>query len=164
MKYTYFFCLLLGIFVCGIANTQSLKTFTWDAYKIKFQIPDNMTIMESNGNRFWAKNNQISIDIYPRMVDSISYKMMKTDIINWLLKSGATYGPTNSNGYTQPDLYNKITGYWGYYIEAKKDLSDIIALLLADSKQKRLNFYIWISYIDASKTQASEILNSIKPL
>ena len=60
---------LLGIsllLISSITYAQTLETWNWDIYKMKFKAPGNMVIQANDANSYQATNNKITLEIYPR--------------------------------------------------------------------------------------------------
>ena len=156
--------LTLGfIFICALAQAQSLSTWTWDTYKMKFKLPDNMTVQENNADKFEATNNVITLDIYPRKGENLTYSGMKTAIINWASTTGLSYSDNNNNGDSQPIYLSDLNGYWGCAIDGKQDGYPASMLLLVDPDFPDISFYVWISYSSDYYQDAVQILKSFEP-
>jgi len=151
------------VFICTLGHTQSLKTWTWDTYKMKFKLPSNMVVEENNADKFEASNNVITLDIYPRQGESLTYSGMKNAIINWAYKTGLRYADYNGDGDEQPIYMKDLNGYWGCAIDGKKEGYPASMLLLADPDYTDISFYIWLSYSNDYYQDALQILRSFQP-
>ena len=65
---------------------------------MKFKLPDDMTLVTNGADKFEATDNSITIDIYPRTGENLTYNGMKNAIINWAYKTGLSYNDYNSSG------------------------------------------------------------------
>lgn len=159
---------LFGLFVvmlfCSIANAQSLVSYTWDTYKIKFKIADDMTVGDNNANKFEATSTHITLDIYPRKGENLTYTSMRTAIINWANQEKLNYNTYNTNNDEQPIYLKNLNGYWGYAIDGTRNSSDASMLLLVDPDFPDISFYIWIAYNDSYYNDALQILKSFSPM
>jgi hypothetical protein len=79
-------------------NAQSLQSWTWDYYKIKFKAPDNMIVQKSDATVYEATNNSITMDIYPLTGQNLTYDGMKNAIIRWADKTSLSYKMYNGSG------------------------------------------------------------------
>jgi hypothetical protein len=163
MKYKFLFT-LIAVCICGRVNAQSLISWTWDTYKMKFKVSNNMTIQVNTADKFQATNNVITMDIYPRKDENLSYSGMKDAIINWASQTGLGYNYYNASGDPQPIYLSDINRYWGSAIDGKKDGLPASMLLLVDPDYPDISFYIWISYSDDYYHDAVQILKSFKPM
>jgi len=163
MKRKYLLATLL-VLLCGLSNAQTLEPWTWDTYKIKFRAPDNMRVQENDANSFQATNDHITLDIYPRKGENLTYDGMKNAIINWAGQTGLTYSNYNKNGDAQPIYLDDLNGYWGCAIDGKKQGFPASMLLLVDPDYDEISFYIWISYSDEYYHDAIKILESFEPM
>lgn len=154
-----FFC----IAVCSLAHAQTLQLWTWNAYKMKFKIPDDMNIKESTADKFEATNNAITIDIYPRKGENLTYNGMKKAIVNWAGKTGLTYSSYDSEGNSQPIYMKNINGYWGCAIDGSKDASSASMLLLVDPNFPDISFYVWIAYQEEYYHDVVQMIKSFEP-
>ncbi len=154
---------ILLLTIGSIVNAQTLQTWTWDNYKMKFKAPDNMVIQESNANKFEATNKNITMDIYPRTGENLTYDGMKNAIINWARQVSLSYN-TNSRGATQPIYLENINRYWGCAIDGTKQGFPASLLLLINPDYPHISFYIWISYTREYYHDAVAILRSFEPL
>jgi hypothetical protein len=154
---------LVLIFICTLVQAQSLKTWTWDTYKMKFKLPDDMTVVENNADKFEASDNAITLDIYPRQGENLTYNGMKNAVINWADKTSLRYSDYNGSGDEQPIYLKDLNGYWGCAIDGKKNGFPASMLLLVDPDYTDTSFYIWISYSDEYYHDAVQILKSFEP-
>ncbi|MEP6597333.1 MAG: hypothetical protein ABJA71_15380 [Ginsengibacter sp.] len=109
---------LLSILLFSLNSTvsgQSLQSMTWDTYKMKFKVPDNMTVQESDASGYQASNNSITLDIYPRKGENFTYDGMKNAIINWAAKTSLSY-----DSKKEPFYMKNLNGYWGCAIDGTK--------------------------------------------
>ena len=150
--------------ICLGANTQSLQTWKWDYYKMKFKAPDNMVVQKSDATVYEASNNSITMDIYPLTGQNLTYDGMKNAIIRWADKSLLSYHETNSSGTRQPIYLENINGYWGCAIDGTKEGFSASALLLVNPDHPDINFYVWISYASEYYHDAIAILRSFTPM
>src|SRR5258706_8995295 len=159
MKHKYLLAALL-LLTCSFLKAQTLENWTWDTYKMKFKAPDNMRVQENDANSFQASNDKITMDIYPRKGENLTYDGMKQAIINWASQTGLTYNTYNSSGDAQPIYLDNVNGYWGCAIDGKKQGFPASMLLLVDPDFPDISFYIWISYSDEYYHDAVTILKS----
>ena len=163
MKRKYFFLALSLLLSVSMLKAQSLEAWTWDTYKMKFKAPDNMRVEENDANSFQATNDAITLDIYPRKGENLTYDGMKNAIIKWADQTGLRYMDYNSDGDAQPIYLDDINGYWGCAIDGKKQGFPASMLLLVDPDFPELSFYIWISYSNEYYHDAVTILKSFQP-
>lgn len=150
--------------VIGLAlNAQTLQTWTWDFYKMKFQAPNNLVVAKSDGTVWEATNKSIAMDIYPKTGQNLTYDGMKNAIINWAEKNFVSYNETNSDGTSQPIYMSNINGYWGCAIDGTKDGFSTSVLLLVDPDHPDINFYVWISYASEYYHDVVRIIRSFTP-
>lgn len=162
MKTKLFLTTTLLLF-CTLLHAQTLESWTWDTYKMKFKAPDNMRVLENNADHFSATNDNISLDIYPRKDENLTYDGMKNAIIRWAGQSGLSYSSYNNSGDLQPIYLDDLNGYWGCAIDGKKQGFPATMLLLVDPDYSEISFYVWISYSNAYYHDAISILNSFEP-
>ncbi len=163
MKRKYLFAALL-LLSANYIKAQSLEGWNWDTYKIKFQAPDNMRVEQNDANTFQATNDVMTLDIYPRKDENLTYDGMKNAVITWASQEGLRYMTNNSDGNAQPIYLDDINGYWGCAIDGKKNGYPASMLLLVDPDFPEISFYIWISYSDQYYHDAVTILKSFKPM
>ena len=150
--------------LCLVVNAQSLQSWTWDYYKMKFKAPDNMVVQKSDATVYEASNKSITMDIYPLTGQNLTYDGMKNAIINWADKSSLSYKTNNSSGDKQPIYLDNINGYWGCAIDGTKEGFSASALLLVNPAYPDTNFYVWISYAPEYYHDAVAILRSFTPM
>ncbi len=163
MKRKYLLAVLL-LMSANILKAQSLETWTWDTYKMKFKAPDNMRVDENDANSFQASNDVITLDIYPRKGENLTYDGMKKAIEDWADQESLRYMNENSDGDKQPIYLDNLNGYWGCAIDGKKNGFPASMLLLVDPDFPEISFYIWISYSSDYYDDAIAILKSFKPM
>ena len=146
------------------ANAQSLQSWTWDYYKMKFKAPDNMVVRKNDATVYEASNNSITMDIYPLTGQNLTYDGMKNAIIKWADKSSLSYKVNNSSGEKQPIYLDNINGYWGCAIDGTKEGFAASVLLLVNPAYPDINYYVWISYAPEYYHDAIAILRSFTPM
>jgi hypothetical protein len=164
MKRKYFLLAATLLLSFNFLKAQSLESWTWDTYKMKFKAPDNMRVEENDANSFQATNDVMTLDIYPRKGENLTYDGMKNAIVNWANQTGLRYMDYNSDGDKQPIYLDNVNGYWGCAIDGKKNGYPASMLLLIDPDFPEISFYIWISYSDEYYHDAVTILQSFKPM
>ncbi len=148
----------------GLASiAQTMQVWNWNSYKMKFKAPDNMVVSKSDGTVYEASNKKITMDIYPRKNENLTYDGMKQALVNWANKLSLYY-TVNSSGETQPIYLSSINGYWGCAIDGSKDGFSASALLLVDPDNPDISFYIWISYAKEYYHDVVTILKSFTPM
>jgi Dihydro-orotase-like len=163
MKHKLILCLVM-MAISPIVKSQTLQTWTWDQYKMQFKAPDNMTVNQNDASAFRATNNNITLEIYPRQGENLTYDGMKNAIINWANQSSLSFNPYNSNGDAQPIYLSNVNGYWGCAIDGTKSGYSASALLLVDPDYPNISFYVWISYAEEYYHDAVTILKSFEPV
>ena len=163
MIYKFLQTILLSVISFAL-NAQSLQSWTWDYYKMKFKAPDNMVVQKSDATVYEASNKSITMDIYPLTGQNLTYDGMKNAIINWADKSSLSYKANNSNGEKQPIYLDNINGYWGCAIDGTKEGFSASALLLVNPDHPDINYYVWISYAPEYYHDAIAILRSFTPM
>lgn len=153
--------LFLAFLMLAITSTsaQTLQTWNWDSYRMKFKAPDNMSVQQNDANGYQATNNNITLDIYPRTGENLTYDGMKRAIINW-----ANQVSLNYDASTQPIYLSNINRYWGCAIDGVKEGFSASALLLINPDNPNLSYYVWISYAPEYYHDALAILKSFEPL
>ncbi|HEY9343341.1 MAG TPA: hypothetical protein VIQ23_17285 [Hanamia sp.] len=148
---------ILLLIISSMVSAQSLQTWTWDTYKMKFRAPDNMIVQQNNADSYQATNNNITLDIYPRTGENLTYDGMKNAISNWANQV--------SLNYTKGPIYmENINRYWGCAIDGTKQGFSATAVLLVDPDYPDISFYVWISYAREYYHDAVAILRSFQPL
>ena len=148
---------ILLLIISSLISAQSLQIWTWDTYKIKFKAPDNMVLQRNDVNGFQASNNNITMNIYPRNGENLTYDGMKNAISNWANQV--------SLSYTKGPIYmDNINRYWGCAIDGTKQGFSATAVLLVDPDYPDISFYVWISYAREYYHDAVAILKSFQPL
>ena len=163
MKSKFYQMALLSLISVAV-HAQTLQTWTWDSYKMKFKAPDNMVVQKNDGTVYEASNKSVTMDIYPRKNENLTYDGMKTAIIKWAAQSSLDYNITNSSGDTQPIYLSNINGYWGCAIDGTKNGFSASAVLLVDPDNPDISFYIWVSYAREYYHDAVAILKSFTPM
>lgn len=159
-----FLPLLLLTVISLSTNAQTLRSWNWNLYKMKFKAPDNMVVQKSDATVYEASNKSITMDIYPRKGENFTYDGMKNAIIQWAEKTSLSYNPKNSSGNSQPIYLENINGYWGCAIDGTKNGFSASALLLVDPNNPDISFYIWVSYAREYYHDAIAILKSFTPM
>ena len=146
------------------AQAFKLKKWNWDDYKMSFQAPDNMTVTESTGEGFKATNNYITLNIYPRKNENLTYEGMKSAIKKWAVQTNLNYETYNiSNGEKQPFYLSNLNRYSGCAIDGSKEGFPASMILITDPDYPEISFYIWLSYAREYADDAVVILKSFKP-
>ena len=163
MKYKFLLVILLSV-ISLAGNTQSLKSWTWDTYKIKFKAPDNLVVQKNDATVYEATNKAMALDIYPRKGENLTYDGMKNAIIKWATDLDLSYSAQNSDGDNQPIYLENINGYWGCAIDGTKSGFPATVMLIVNQASPELSFYIWISYSKEYYHDAVAVLKSFTPM
>jgi hypothetical protein len=83
-------------------HAQTLKSWTWDTYKIKFKAPDDLILKKNDATTFEAGNDNMFLDIYPKKGEQMTYDGMKNSLMQWAGTTGIQYQLTNASGQSQP--------------------------------------------------------------
>ncbi len=140
------------------AKSQSMKTWTWDSYKMQFQVPANSSIKSATGTRFEADNGQLVLTIQPRKGENLTYDKMKANLSKWAYDNNLS----NSSNVRYMDNLN---GYWGVYIDTKgaNGLPTTVCLLV-DPDYPEISFYVWLQYSSSYYDTAVNVLASFIPV
>ncbi len=158
---------LLSILLLSLSPflySQTLQTWTWDTYKMKFKAPDNMVVQENSADGYQATNKSVTLDIYPRKNENLTYDGMKNAIISWASQSSLAYDTYNSSGDAQPIYLKNINGYWGCAIDGTKQGFSASVVLLVNPDYPDISYYIWVSYAPEYYHDAVAILKSFAPM
>lgn len=143
----------------GFLFAQSMKSWTWADYKMKFQAPNDLSIKESSGTVFSAGNDHIYLAIYPKKGENLTYETMKGALQKWARENNVEFS-SNNVGYM-----SNLNRYWGYYIDGKGSNGlPTSVLLLVDPDYPEYSFYVWLQYQSGYLNTAVEILKSFKPM
>ena len=164
MRLKYACSLFIFTVLISTANSQSLKLWTWDSYNIKFRIPDDMTVVYNDDTRFEATNRVITLDIYPRKGENLTYSGMKNAIIRWAAQEQLVYNDYNGDNESQPIYMKSLNGYWGCAIDGAKASNPASMLLLVDPDKPDISLYVWIAYKDDYYQDVLQILKSFEPM
>jgi hypothetical protein len=155
------------IVLCSLSlavQAQTLQTWTWESYKMKFQAPDNMVVKKSDATVYEASNVSITMDIFPKKGENLTYDGMKNALIDWANKTSLFYDAQNSDGDSQPIYIKNINGYYGCAIDGSKDGFSTSIMLLQDPDNSDISFYVWVSYKSEYYHDAVAILKSFTPM
>ena len=163
MIYKFLQAVVLSVISLAV-NAQSLQSWTWDYYKMKFKAPSNMVVKKSDAKVYEASNGPVTMDIFPFTGQNLTYDGMKNAIIKWANESSLSYKTYNSSGDKQPIYLSNINGYWGCAIDGTKEGFSTSVLLLVNPDYPDINFYVWISYAPEYYHDAIAILQSFTPM
>ncbi len=122
-----------------------------------------MEILKSDANVYEASNKAITMDIYPRKGEDLTYDGMKNSIIKWTNQLDMYYTITSS-GKSQPIYMENLNGFWGCAIDGSKDNFSASVLLPVNPEYPDISFYIWISYAKEYYHDVVVILKSFTPM
>jgi hypothetical protein len=131
---------------------------------MKFKAPDNMVVKKSDATVYEASNNSVTMDIYPRKGENLTYDGMKNAIIKWANQISLSYNARNSSGDSQPIYLENINRYWGCAIDGTKEGFSASILLLQDPDNTDISFYVYVSYAKEYYHDAVAILKSFTPM
>lgn len=138
--------------------TQEMKTFTWDAYKTKFQVPTSFTVTKSSGDYWSGTNNDITMSIYPRKNENLSPDKIKASVLTWATDNGVT-----DIGEAIILDSDKLNGYNGVLYEGVVKGFPVGTLLIVDPDYPNISLYIWISYRAGLEDTVLKMLMSFTP-
>ena len=131
---------------------------------MQFRIPDNMSIVYNDDTRFEATNHVITMDIYPRKGEQLTYSGMKNAIVAWAQQEQLHYSYYNKYNNEQPIYLKDLNRYWGCAIDGTKGGNDATMLLLVNPNNPDISLYVWIAYNDDYYQDVMQILNSFEPM
>jgi Dihydro-orotase-like len=135
------------------------KAWTWADYKMKFQAPNDFSIKESSGAIFSAGNEHLTLTIYPKKGENLTYARMKDALQKWARDNKVDWNSDNL-GYM-----SSLNRYWGYYIDGTGENGlPTSLLLLVDPDYPEYSFYVWLQYQSGYLDTAVDILKSFKPM
>ncbi|HPB24167.1 MAG TPA: hypothetical protein PLB59_00695 [Bacteroidales bacterium] len=163
MKHNIKYSLVL-FFVLILLGTSSevsaqWKTYDWDFYKTKFQVPSDFEVSESSETRWSGKNNNITLSIYPRKNENLSLEGMQDALYKWAVSNGVT-----EIGEVTVLDEQKLNGYWGYMYEGMIDGYPVGTMLIVDPDYPEISLYIWASYREGFEDTIIDILMSFIPM
>ncbi len=148
---------ILAIFL-SLTNglfAQSMTEYTWDSYKMKFEIPESFSVTESAGDKFEAGDNDITLTIYPRKDEYLSEAEMQINLLNWAKDNGLEDMTSTQDA--------ELNDYWGYFVEGYVDDFPVLLILIEDPDYPEISLYVWISYREDAEDTAMKILKSFVP-
>lgn len=138
------------------SSTTKMKPWDWKDFRMKFQIPEDFKVTQSDATTFIAENGNINLSIYPRKGEQLTHETMESSLITWAEGNNVT-------DYEQANFMANLNGYEGYYIDGKVGDFPTSLLLLSNPKSPENSLYIWLSYAQSEFETAVEILKSFKP-
>jgi len=142
----------VALFAANNTFAQDMTTWTWDAYKMKFDVPSGFKVTKNTADAFVASNGKITLSIYPRKGQNLDYEGMENAVLKWAKTSGLS---SNSVEYVED-----LNGYWGCYTEGTAKGFPTTALLLIDPDYTDISLYAWISYAASEENVAAAMLKS----
>lgn len=134
-----------------------MRSYTWDSYRMKFEIPEDFEIKKSDGKNFSAGNGDIYLSIYPRLNENLSYEGMEEALMAWAKSSNVLF---TDDGLMYLDNLN---GYWGVMADGVVDNWPVFIMLVIDPDYPETSLYVWLSYSEKGIETAEKILNSFTP-
>lgn len=157
MKKSIFFTVSLVFLMGTFAKAQTLETWTWDSYHMKFKVPSDFEVLESTGEKFSAGNYDINLTIYPEKVSDYTYDKMKSSLRTWTTSNNVV---PDSKGY---QYLEDLNGYWGCMVDGYKGESQIFLMMIHDPDYNDIACYVWLAYNQKSYDTALAILKSFTP-
>ena len=145
-------------FLSGTHVFGQMKTFTWDAYKTKFKVPDDFEVDESTGEKWIGHNPGINLSIYPRKDEKLSHREMTKALYDWAVDNGVK----NIGDVVELDE-DKLNGYWGVLYEGEKNSLSVGTMLIVDPDYPDISIYIWVNYKERETDTVLEMLKSFTP-
>ena len=144
------------LLIASTASAQRLSPWTWDSYDTKFSVPNDFRVTKSSGTEFSATNDRLTLSIYPRTDEHLSYSAMESALIRWARQNNVRYSHS-------PEYMEDLNGYWGCYIDGTASGYPTSLLLLVDPDYPDTSLYIWLSHSSAETDLAVRILQSFVP-
>lgn len=121
--------LFIGIFsFTAITKTyaQEMTEYTWSDYKTKFSVPTSFTVSKSSGEQWEGSNDDITLSLFPRKGENLTQREMDKQLRTWARDESVI----ELGEITDVDS-KKLNGYWGVFIEGKKEgLEDTVLKIL----------------------------------
>lgn len=135
-----------------------MKTYTWDPYKTKFSVPSDFRVNKSTGDYWSGTNDDITLSIYPRKGENLSYSKMKTSLYQWAVDCNLE----DIGAVTELDS-DKLNGYWGVMHEGYSKGFPVAVMLIVDPDYPDISLYIWVSYREGLEDDVIDLLMSFTP-
>lgn len=152
------FTAVLFLAFTGSTLSQKMTEYTWDTYFVKFQVPVTFNVDKNDADAFSAGDDDIYLDIYPQKGEKMSFGKMKQALEDWAIK-------VKVYGYDKVNELENLNGYWGVYIDGKKESNDlpISLLLLIHPDYPTAKLYVAINYKSSAFDTAIKVLKSFTP-
>ncbi|HPB01593.1 MAG: hypothetical protein AB7V36_03710 [Bacteroidales bacterium] len=160
MKTHKFLFLLLLVATPLIAFSQvSWVDYEWKDYSTEFKIPSDFEVTTSSVEKFSATNGAITMTIYPRTEEYLSWEEMKTMLRTWTVDNEVVV----SGEIVELDE-EKMNGYWGVLLEGTKSDYQVGTMLIVDPDYTEISLYIWVAYDADQVDTVIEMLMSFTPM
>ena len=150
--------LFLTVFAVTTVFAQRMTSFTWESYKMKFDIPTTFEVKDNTGEKFMASNTDINLTIYPRKGENLDADGMISALDGWAKDSQL------GNLTEMEVISSQLNGYWGVFQEGTKNNWPVFLMLIVDPDYPDISFYVWISYATGTEDTALKILKSFTPI
>lgn len=142
----------------GALMAQSTRTFTWEPYKTKFTVPGDFRVTSSSGETWSGTNDAITMSIFPRKGENLSYAGMQKAVYGWAVDAGV-----KEIGTLTELAEDKLNGYWGVMYEGVYEGFPVATMLIVDPDYPDISLYIWVSYTTGLEDSVINMLMSFTP-
>lgn len=142
----------------GRLLAQDMTDYTWTDYKTKFSVPSNFKLTENSGTRWSGSNGDITMTLYPRKGENLSYADMQKNLYSWAVDAGVK----DIGTLTELDE-EKLNGYWGMMYEGNASGFPVATMLIVDPDYPDISIYIWVSYREGFEDTVINMLMSFTP-
>ncbi len=160
MKKTIAFSMVLfALMLTSSVFGQDWRSFTWDEYKTKFDIPSDFEVTTNTSEKFSASNGKITLSIYPRKDENLDWDNMQAALQKW-----ADGNEVEDQSEIIELDEEKLNGYWGVMIEGTKSDYSVAQMLIVDPDFTEISLYIWVAYDNDQVDTVLEMLMSFEPM
>lgn len=147
-----------AVFTVSAAFSQRMTTYTWESYKMKFDIPTTFEVTDNTSEKFMASNGDINLTIYPRKGENLQADGMIDALTVWSTENAI-------ENLTQMEVItSQLNGYWGVFQEGTKNGWPVFLMLIVDPDYPDISFYVWLSYATGTEDTALKVLKSFTPV
>lgn len=153
MKKLFLTALVAMFTFIGVQAQTALVPYKWDAFGLKFKVPESSDILESSNERFVVDNPNLRVEIQSYNGPALDSDDMSTVLLSWAEDAGISY-----NESTEVQSFSG-SGLEGVSIEGDRS-GDQVAVAIMISTKSNIAVVVSVIYGTGLEQVANDIINS----
>ena len=145
-------------FLAGSLFAAEMEEWTWEDYKVSFQVPSDFKVLKSDDKQFSASNANIRMTIFPVKGKAITAEKLVDNLVKWVDQNKIVY-----DAEKDLDVIEDLNGYLCAYVIGVKEAKQVFGGLIVNPADFSIRLYVLITYKQDDYDTGLAMLKSFTP-